>query len=237
MDTSQSSVPEPPDFDQKAAWGFSSKHELRWPASLALVVASGLYVALPDTLIYGPKIDRWIVPALELLLILPLEFSQTHAHHYVHESRWRRYLSLGLIGLVNAANLGSLVLLVQHLVQAKVISGKDLIFSAILIWLTNMIIFGLWYWEIDRGGPARRCAESHREPDFLFPQMVTPEAAPPGWAPDFVDYLYVSFTNATAFSPTDTMPLTNLAKTLMMIQSLASLLTIALVASRAVNIL
>jgi hypothetical protein len=100
-----------------------------------------------------------------------------------------------------------------------------------------VIVFGLWYWELDRGGPSARHDPHHREPDFLFPQMATPGAARPDWAPGFLDYLYVSFTNATAFSPTDTMPLTPLAKGLMGVQSAASLLTVALVAARAVNIL
>ena len=104
------------------------------------------------------------------------------------------------------------------------------------IWLTNVIVFGLWYWELDRGGPATRQQASHRQPDFLFPQMSTPGSAP-GWTPAFVDYLYTSFTNATAFSPTDTMPLTVWAKLLFMVQSLASLVTVAVVISRAVNIL
>jgi hypothetical protein len=104
------------------------------------------------------------------------------------------------------------------------------------IWLTNVIVFGLWYWDLDRGGPATRLHENHRRPDFLFPQMSTPGSGP-NWTPDFLDYLYTSFTNATAFSPTDTMPLTAWAKLLMMVQSLASLLTVALVVSRAVNIL
>jgi hypothetical protein len=104
------------------------------------------------------------------------------------------------------------------------------------IWLTNVIVFGLWYWELDRGGVAARLRQNHRRPDFLFPQMSTPGSAP-GWTPDFMDYLYTSFTNATAFSPTDTMPLTAWAKLLMMVQSLASLRTVALVISRAVNIL
>ena len=115
--------------------------------------------------------------------------------------------------------------------------GKNLLFYATQIWFTNVLVFGLWYWELDRGGPGERCASRHREPDFLFPQMANPGAATFDWHPSFVDYLYVSFTNATAFSPTDTMPLTEWAKVLMMIQSLASLITVALVAARAVNIL
>ncbi|MBV9547646.1 MAG: hypothetical protein JOY61_25010, partial [Chloroflexi bacterium] len=109
--------------------------------------------------------------------------------------------------------------------------------SAMQIWLTNVIVFGLWYWELDRGGPSARVRADHREPDFLFPQMITPAVAPADWYPRFWDYLYVAFTNATAFSPTDTMPLTVVAKSLMTIQSIVSLLTVALVAARAVNIL
>jgi hypothetical protein len=105
------------------------------------------------------------------------------------------------------------------------------------IWFTNVLAFGLWYWEFDRGGPGSRSHVHHREPDFLFPQMANPDAAPKDWCPSFIDYMYVTFTNATAFSPTDTMPLTQWAKLLMAVQSLASLLTVALVAARAVNIL
>lgn len=100
-----------------------------------------------------------------------------------------------------------------------------------------MLVFALWYWELDRGGPGARLRADHRHPDFLFPQMITPACAVAPWSPGFVDYLYVSFTTATAFSPTDTMPLTAWAKILMVTQSLASLLTVVLVAARAVNIL
>jgi hypothetical protein len=116
-------------------------------------------------------------------------------------------------------------------------NGRELIVASVGIWLTNVIVFGLWYWELDRGGPYARHREDHPEPDFLFPQMCTPGAGRPDWAPGFTDYLYVSLTNATAFSPTDTMPLTPMAKLLMGGQAIASLLTVAVVASRAVNIL
>ena len=107
-----------------------------------------------------------------------------------------------------------------------------------VLWLTNVLIFGIWYWEIDRGGPAHRLVHSNRTepPDFLFPQMSQPGLAP-GWRPGFVDYLYTSYTNATAFSPTDTLPLSALAKLLMAIQSLIALITTLLVIARAVNVL
>jgi hypothetical protein len=106
-----------------------------------------------------------------------------------------------------------------------------------LIWLANVLIFGLWYWEVDRGGPGRRASGDDALPDLQFPQMTDPRFAPAGCRPQFVDYLYVSFTNATAFSPTDTMPLTAIANGMMALQSLVSLLRIGLVVSRAVNIL
>jgi uncharacterized membrane protein len=141
-----------------------------------------------------------------------------------------------LIALITLANFIALGELLSALLNHHTAGGQSLIYASVPIWLTNVIVFGLWYWEMDRGGPAVRLRADHRQPDFLFPQMATPRSAP-GWTPKFLDYLYTSFTNATAFSPTDTMPLTAAAKFLMMLQSLASLLTVALVVSRAVNIL
>jgi uncharacterized membrane protein len=143
---------------------------------------------------------------------------------------------VAVIALITIANVVSLVDLIHALLYESQVGGRALVYSSLPIWLTNVIVFGLWYWELDRGGPAARQQTRHRRPDFLFPQMSTPGAAP-GWTPDFLDYIYTSFTNATAFSPTDTMPLTAWAKLLMMLQSLASLLTVAVVVSRAVNIL
>jgi uncharacterized membrane protein len=154
------------------------------------------------------------------------------------EAKLIRVAAIILIALINAANVVSLGELIDALLyRTTAIGGRQLIVASVPIWLTNVIVFGLWYWELDRGGPGRRLRADHRRPDFLFPQMSTPGCADPGWTPGFVDYLYTSFTNATAFSPTDTMPLTPSAKLLMAVQSTASLLTVALVISRAVNIL
>jgi uncharacterized membrane protein len=139
--------------------------------------------------------------------------------------------------MVSLANVASLALLLVTLLNGSQRAGTQLLFAATQIWFTNVLVFALWYWELDRGGPSARMRRNHREPDFLFPQMSTPGAAPAGWTPRFPDYLYVAFTNATAFSPTDTLPLTVWAKLLMLVQSFASLLTVALVAARAVNIL
>ena len=214
------------------AWGLPSKAEPRWPASLAVLAALLLYGTLPERFTFGPT---WLFPLLEAALMVPLTIVFPHRHGA--EAPWQRVASITLIAIVNASNVASLVLLVQTLLSGSQAAGQQLIFAAIQIWLTNVLVFALWYWELDRGGPSARRRTRHREPDFLFPQMSTPGAAPAGWAPGFVDYLYVAFTNATAFSPTDTLPLTPWAKILMLIQSLASLLTVALVAARAVNIL
>jgi len=205
--------------------------ESRWPASLAVIVALVLYVTLPERFTAGPT---WLLPILEAAILIPLTIAVPR--RAADEAAWHRMVSIVLIAVVNAANVISLVLLVRTLLRGGSEGGAQLLFAAMQIWLTNVLVFALWYWELDRGGPSARLRLGDRAPDFLFPQMATPNVAP-NWMPHFVDYLYVAFTNATAFSPTDTMPLTAQAKLLMLVQSLASLLTVALVAARAVNIL
>lgn len=209
-------------------------HEPRWPAILAVATALLLYIALPRKLTLGPL---WLVPALELALLLPLSVAASRVH-LLHRP-WVRPMAIVLIAIINASNVGSLALLVRELLTpGNKMIGQTLFFASASIWLTNIIVYALWFWELDRGGPNARLFGSDRGPDFLFPQMTGASAgAWPNWAPKFLDYLYVALTNATAFSPTDTMPLTPWAKTLMGVQSLVSLLTIALVAARAVNIL
>lgn len=216
----------------EAAWGEPAWSEPRWPAALAVIAAIALYQTLPARFTFGPT---WLLPVVEAGLLLPL--FATSPRRSNHEARWQRVFALLLIVLINLANVISLIGLVNALLAGHQEVGQNLLFYAMQIWFTNVLVFGLWYWELDRGGPGARCAPHHREPDFLFPQMANPGAATADWHPSFMDYLYVSFTNATAFSPTDTMPLTEWAKLLMMIQSLASLITVALVAARAVNIL
>jgi hypothetical protein len=216
----------------EAEWGERARTEPRWPATVAVAAAVGLQVVLPDRLVLGP---RWVLPTLEGALGLALFLFSPLRHS--RESRWVRTLSIALIALINAANLVSLGYLVHALVAAHPAGGKQLVYSAVPVWITNIIVFGLWYWELDRGGPGARVDRHHQAPDFLFPQMSSRGVTAGEWSPTFLDYLYTSFTNVTAFSPTDTMPLTAWAKLLMMVQSLASLLTIGLVISRAVNIL
>ena len=234
MGTTQTSAAPP----RGPAWSHPAPGEPRWPASLAVLAILVLYALLPERLTVGPT---WIVPALALALLVPLSLAAPHRRP--NEPAWARLAALALIALVNLANLGSLILLVQALLQGRTLVGgihlvgPTLLLSSLAIWLTNVLVFALWYGELDRGGPDDRARPQHRHPDFLFPQMTTPGCADARWTPSFIDYTYVAFTNATAFSPTDTMPLTPWAKALMTVQSLASLLTVALVAARAVNIL
>jgi hypothetical protein len=206
--------------------------EPRWPASLAVTAALVLYMTLPGTLTIGPG---WVIPALEAALLIPLTVRAPYRHR--EEVRLIRLASLLLIALVNLAVVASLVLLVNLVLSGQAVTGRQLIFSGIQIWLTLILVFALWFWEVDRGGPGIRGQADQDEPDFLFPQMATHELGQADWIPGFVDYLYLSFTNATAFSPTDTMPLTVRAKVLMLIEALASITTVVMVAGRAVNIL
>jgi Protein of unknown function (DUF1345) len=217
---------------EQLAWGVPAPPRSYWPARAAILGAIGLAFVLPERLAAGP---RWLVPALEGAVLLAL--STMTPHRTTEESPHRRILATVTVAIVSVANLINLGLLVNLLIGGRVGNGRELIFAAVAIWLTNVIVFALWYWELDRGGPRERHDPQHREPDFLFPQMTTPGSSRPAWAPGFTDYFYVSFTNATAFSPTDTMPMTQAAKALMTVQSGASLLTVALVAARAVNIL
>ncbi len=221
-----------PGRDDAVAWGVESHQESRWPALLAIVVAAGLQFLLPDSVIRGLG-NRALIPALEGALLIALLV--TNPGRISKEESRLRILGVALIALITVVNVVSLTELIHALLYGRTAGGRPLVYASVPIWLTNVIVFGLWYWELDRGGPAKR-QHKHRQPDFLFPQMSTPGSAP-GWTPNYLDYLYTSFTNATAFSPTDTMPLTAWAKLLMMLQSLASLVTVAVVISRAVNIL
>ncbi|MGH7708109.1 MAG: hypothetical protein ACREM8_07385 [Vulcanimicrobiaceae bacterium] len=215
------------------AWGTPATDEPRWPASVAVLIAAAVNFTLPARYTLGPS---WLVPILVLAILIPLTI--VAPRRVPGESRARQAAGMIVIALVNIANIGSLALLVHRLVfNGKTINGSELLYSSAGIWLTNVIVFALWYWELDRGGPDERLKRQHTAPDFLFPQMVTPGCTHAHWSPNFIDYAYVAFTNATAFSPTDTMPLTPTAKMLMLVQSIASLLTITLVAARAVNIL
>jgi len=208
--------------------------ENRIPVAASIVVAAALQLLLPNQFTLLPV--RWLLPALELLLLATLI-----ALNPVRLSRYSpagRRLGLLVVALISLDNAASAVLLDTRLIAGTAgDQAGPLLAAAAAIYLTNVIAFGIWYWELDRGGPFARAAAQRQHPDFLFPQMSGPHLAHASWHPHFGDYLYTSFTNATAFSPTDTMPLTRWAKALMAIQSAIALSTTALVIARAVNIL
>jgi hypothetical protein len=216
----------------------------------AVVTAASLYATLPGSFIAGPSsgvfaVARLVVPILTLVLLAPLALSVptpralaalgTHAPHALRLSR--RLASLAVIALISLANAAAIVLLVHSIVVGDKAHARLLLRAAIHMWCTNVLVFALWFWQLDGGGPLVRRLEPRHRHDFVFPQHLTPELSPAGWQPAFVDYLYVSFTNATAFSPTDTMPYSRWAKLLMILESVASLLLAIMVAARAVNIL
>jgi len=207
------------------------KSEPRWPAALALLACLGLYLLLPNRLVVGP---RFLVPALLGLPLVPLLAVR---HHHPDDNPLVRRLALALLGLVTTANMVSVALLVQRLLDSHVSQGRSLIYSAAAIWATNVILFGVWFWEIDRGGPGHRALATHLGFDLQFPQMENPSLAPDAWQPKFLDYLYTSFANGTSFAPADAMPLSTRAKFLFASESIVSLVTISIVAARAVNIL
>lgn len=215
-------------------------------ASVVVVVALQLLIINHEFFV-GP---RWLFPSIEAMLLIPLSFATAwtqwsardartdeHWRHVAERRRWVRRLAIALTALVSFTNLASLVALVGELLRGKLtVAGQSLLLDAMNIWGTNVIAFALWFWNLDRGGPALCHVNSTGAGDFLFPQMTQPDLRS-DWSPGFMDYFYLSFTNATAFSPTDTMPLSVRAKMLMLIESAVSLLTLALVAARAVNIL
>ena len=226
--------PEKADRHLVPAWRRRTQGERRWPAGLAVTATAALQLALPTRLAMPP---RFLLPGLEMLLLIGL--TAANPGRIDRRDMHLRVAGIVLIGAVSLANIWSAARLVEELVRAKPIadSAARLMVNGGSIYLTNIIAFALWYWELDRGGPAARTHGVECYPDFLFPQMSSPDLAPPDWEPIFLDYLYVSFTNATAFSPTDVMPLTRSAKVAMALQSTVALATVALVVSRAINIL
>ncbi|MEU9477940.1 hypothetical protein [Streptomyces sp. NPDC048191] len=216
------------------AWRRATRGEPRWTVTAVILAAVALQLSLPHRLVLLRPV--WALPALELVLLAGL--IAANPRRVEPRTQWLRYLGLGLAGVISLANGWAAVRLVGDLVSGRGGDGAvPLLLTGGVIWLTNVIVFALWYWEWDRGGPMARVRGQHQYADFLFVQMQSPEVAPPDWEPAFPDYLYLSFTNATAFSPTDVMPLSRWAKMLMMLQSSVSLVTVVLVVARAVNIL
>jgi hypothetical protein len=218
------------------AWRRRTRGELRWPVTVTLCAAGALQTFVPDKLqLVTPS---WALPAAMGALMVVL--ITANPQRIDRQSRFMRTLSLvlgGLLTLANGWSVGRLAVGITNGSMGK--TAGQLLITGGVIWLTNITVFALWYWEFDRGGPAARALNAgNKYPDFQFPQMTSPpEMVPPEWEPIFVDYLYLALTNATAFSPTDVMPMSRWAKGAMTLQSLISIITLVLVVSRAVNIL
>lgn len=212
--------------------------EPRWPAVLALFAVGGLELALPRQLAFGPE---WLLLALVFALTVPTVLARRSGYHAVNQ-----VLGYTINGVVTAALIWSLALLVHSLPRHTVAPSQLLVVAAAL-WTSNILVFASWYWRLDAGGPrARDLRDAHTEGAFLFPQMtLTPAMAEPlraaksgpGWSPRFIDYLFLAFNTSTAFSPTDVPVLSRWAKGLMMVQASISLITVALLAARAINVI
>lgn len=201
----------------------------RWPGIVALVAIGGLLALVSDRLTIGPS---WLPLAVVLVLAVPLAIATLREAHWMG----RRLAFVGLV-TVTIAVAASAVLLIEQLVNGPV-DATYLLTGAGAIWVANMLTFALWYWEIDGGGPAMRRRDGHVSTDFLFPQLqVGDGTSSHGWWPGFLDYMFVAWNASTAFSPTDTLILSRRAKVLMMIQSLIALVTVAVIAARAINTL
>jgi hypothetical protein len=209
--------------------------EPRWPAGIAVVAIGGLYAALPSALIVVRP--RWLLLAIVAVIMVPTIISHRTGNHFLNQ-----ILGYVLNGVVTVVMMMTLMRLLSA-VTAHTIEPKSLLLSAAALWWSNILVFASWYWRLDAGGPHERSrTPGHTDGAFLFPQMTMDPAAKiaageHNWEPNFVDYLFLAFNTSTAFSPTDVPVLSRWAKILMMIQSVISLLVIALLAGRAVNIL
>ena len=216
----------------QAHWRKPHEGEHRFQVSVIVAIVIALQFALPNNL--SLSFQGWIC-ALELLILIALLIvspNRIEKHHLPS-----RLIGFTLTSVMTISNTASAFKLVSELISGGIGSATQLLASGGSIWLTNIVIFSLWFWDLDRGGPGARAEAKKEWPDFMFQQMSDPQYAPSDWHPKFFDYLYMSFTNASAFSPTDVLPLTRWAKLLMLLQSTTSLVIVGLVVARAVNIL
>ena len=215
--------------------------ESRWEAAPAVVVVIVFQLLLAfvsqsqDWKLWGLPWWVWLIPIVpEVILLIALAWQRPRRR--LEQLGQRRNVALALLALISIANSLLLLAVLASLIRGDEKSGAQLLLKAMTVWGTNVITYGLWFWAFDRGGPVRRVEADPPSPDFQFPQMENPQLAEPGWYPRLLDYVYVSFTNSIAFSPTDAMPLTRRAKMLMLSESAVSSVTVLLVAARAVNI-
>ena len=203
--------------------------EPRWPAFVAMVAAGGVYLALPERLSLGPS---WLLLVVVFVLMIPIVYSHRRGDFHI-----TKMFTLVANGAITIGMIASLALLIEGIPHHRDSPGA-LLRGATALWFTNVLVFALWYWKLDAGGPLGRDGSRGRlDSSFLFPQMLSPEGENAQWSPHFMDYLFLAFNTSTAFSPTDTAALSRWAKLGMMLQSLISLTIVALLAARAVNIL
>ena len=207
--------------------------ESRIPVLVALIAAMAMQMAIPTDYTLLP---RWPLIVLEAILLVVMAL--TDPVRATRGTRIGTYATYALLAAITIDNTASAVVLDVRILTGQVSNdAAGLLGSGAAIYLTNVVVFGIWFWKLDSGGPVARHNRERKYPDFMFPQMGNPELAPPGWRPTFVDYLYVSITNVMAFSPTDTMPLARWAKSMMAVQAMVALSTAALVIARAVGVL
>ena len=212
---------------------FQRNHDPIWHAQLALIIVVILQLFTDSSLLPLPK-AAIITPELLLICILTL----VTPAGYERVSKTRRTIGVGLIGFIAMTNTVSLLLLLSALFFGQgAVDGHSLLLNGLVIYVTNIIMFALWYWEIDGGGPDKRLANQASKEDFMFPQLIHTDIFKNAWRPGFVDYLYLSVTNVTNFASADTLPVSRRAKILMMLQALSAVITVVLVAARAISIL
>ena len=212
---------------------YQARAEPRWPILLAVLVSIALQFALPNRHVLSPS---FLFPSVEVVLLLAFVLWDPRRDHT--RSGVRRRITLAVVILMTIDNLAAVVEMVRDILNdSQDDTGEVLLATGAAIWVTNVIAFSLWYWLLDRGGPAARAAGAGSRPSFVFAEMQSGDLVAPGWAPQYGDYLYLAFTNATAFSPTDCLPVTRWAKMLMMAQSAISLVIAVMIISRAVGAL
>jgi uncharacterized membrane protein len=209
--------------------------ERRWPMAAAVLLAGALRIFLPPQLRLHDARPLFVV----VLAVLMVALIAGDPGRIDRQKTWLQVLTGVLIGVITLVNAGSSVRLVYAIIKAEhfTTNADTLLVSGGIIWLTNMIAFGLWYWDLDRGGPAARALGTGTSPAFVFPEMSNPELVRDGWYPSFVDYLHLSFSTSMAFSPTDVSAIKPWAKLMMMAEESISLVVGILVVARAVNIL
>jgi hypothetical protein len=211
--------------------------EPRWPVALAIgcfiAITVTLRIAVPNNVSLGP---RWLIPGIEIAMLgmlLAADPTRILARRW-----WLRRISLALVIVLAGAVMLSTGVLIRDLIEGGKVtnSATSLLSAGALVWLGNSLIFGLLYWLLDSGGPLARYLQERPFPDFAFSQQLSPELAPPGWRPMYVDYFILGITTSTAFSPTDVMPMRGWSKLMMAAQSMISLIVVGLVIARAVNV-